>query len=173
MYSAIKINGKKLYEYARDGEAIQPEPRDIEIYNIELVEAGFHARPDEITFEVSCSKGTYIRTLCENIAEKLGTVGYMKALRRVSVDKFKIEDAIPLEDLKENLKLAREKIIPIEEIFANNKKIVLDKKNLELFLNGVMLEKQEEDGLFRVYSDNQFIGLGIVKNNLLKRDVVV
>lgn len=67
VYSAIKINGKKAYEYARQGQAIELEPRDIEIYDIKLISF----ENDEITFEVSCSKGTYIRTLCEDIAEKL------------------------------------------------------------------------------------------------------
>ena len=67
VYSAIKINGKKAYEYARQGQAIELEARDIEIYNIELIKVG----DKEITFEVSCSKGTYIRTLCEDIAQKL------------------------------------------------------------------------------------------------------
>lgn len=70
MYSAIKINGKKLYEYARNGESVEVPPRNIEIYSIKLLEI----EEKQIKFEVSCSKGTYIRTLCENIAETLGTV---------------------------------------------------------------------------------------------------
>lgn len=70
MYSAIKINGKKLYEYARNGEKVEVPPRDIEIYDIKLLEM----KNTEIEFEVSCSKGTYIRILCEDIAERLGTV---------------------------------------------------------------------------------------------------
>lgn len=70
MYSAIKINGKKLYEYARNGESVEVPPRNIEIYSMKLLEI----EEKQIKFEVSCSKGTYIRTLCENIAETLGTV---------------------------------------------------------------------------------------------------
>ena len=73
MYSAIKINGKKLYEYAREGKEVKIEPRNIEIYKIELLEY----QNNKIKFEVECSKGTYIRTLCEDISQKLGTVGYM------------------------------------------------------------------------------------------------
>ena len=73
MYSAIKVNGKKLYEYARKGQTIEIKPREIEIYAIELL----NINNNEITFRVHCSKGTYIRTLCEDIAEKLETVGYM------------------------------------------------------------------------------------------------
>lgn len=71
MYSAIKVNGKKLYEYAREGQVVEVEPREIEIYNILLKD---YNGQDEIVFEVECSKGTYIRTLCEDIAKKLGTV---------------------------------------------------------------------------------------------------
>ncbi|MCL2384146.1 MAG: tRNA pseudouridine(55) synthase TruB [Oscillospiraceae bacterium] len=80
-YSAVKVNGKKLYEYAREGKDVEVKPRDIEIYDIELKSIS----GNEITFETSCSKGTYIRVLCEDIAEKLGTVGYMKELQRICV----------------------------------------------------------------------------------------
>ncbi|MCL2342242.1 MAG: tRNA pseudouridine(55) synthase TruB [Firmicutes bacterium] len=169
MYSAIKINGKKLYEYAREGQAVELEPRDIEIYNIELK----NYNNDEITFEVACSKGTYVRVLCENIAEELGTVGYMKDLRRISVDRFNIQNAVPLEDIKQNPNLAHKNIIKIEDVFKDNKEISLDDRNLELFLNGVMLTREENDGLFRVYNQNEFIGLGTIRNNLLKRDVIM
>ena len=83
MYSAIKINGKKLYEYARKGLTVKVESRIINIYNAEILKIDTDNK--EIQFRVSCSKGTYIRTLCETIAEKLGTVGTMKALVRERV----------------------------------------------------------------------------------------
>ena len=88
MYSAIKINGKKLYEYARKGENVEIKPRQIEIYSINL--NYIDEEKSEIYFDVSCSKGTYIRTLCENIAESLNTVGYMKELHRTKVGEFEI-----------------------------------------------------------------------------------
>lgn len=81
MYSAIKINGKKLYEYARNGETVEVQAREIEIYSIELL----HYHKNEIKFRVACSKGTYIRSLCEDIATKLDTVGTMSALQRTQV----------------------------------------------------------------------------------------
>ena len=96
MYSAIKVNGKKLYEYARKGQTIEIKPREIEIYGIELL----NINNNEITFRVHCSKGTYIRTLCENIAEKLETVGYMKDLKRIEVGEFNIKNAITLKELE-------------------------------------------------------------------------
>ena len=86
IYSAIKVNGKKLYEYARKGKKIQITPRDIEIYKIRLM--SISEMDAEITYKVSCSKGTYIRSLCEDIAIKLGTVGFMKDLKRTKVRKF-------------------------------------------------------------------------------------
>lgn len=168
MYSAVKVDGKKLYEYAREGKRIELNPREIEIYSIELKS---YNKKDEIVFEVECSKGTYIRTLCEDIAKKLGTIGYMKELKRICVDKFEIKDAISLEQL-ENIKLDN-KIISIEEIFKDNLKIDLNNRKLELFLNGVQLTYKLNDGLYRIYNNNIFIGLGIVKNKLLKRDIVI
>ena len=166
MYSAIKLNGKKLYEYARSGQKVKVEPREIEIYKIKLIEY----KNNRIEFKVECSKGTYIRTLCENIAEKLGTIGYMKELQRTSVDKFKIEDSINLEELSKDE--AQKRIITIENIFKEKEKIYLNDKGVELFLNGVQLTRELEDGVYRVYN-NEFIGLGIVKDKLLKRDIVI
>lgn len=167
MYSAIKVNGKKLYEYARSGQEVEVEPREIEIYRIELIEY----INNRIEFEVECSKGTYIRTLCENIAEKLGTIGYMKELQRTSIDKFKIKESINLEELSEDE--AQKKILTIENIFKEKEKIYLNDKGVELFLNGVQLTRDLEDDVYRVYNDNKFIGLGIIKNKLLKRDIVI
>ena len=86
MYSAIKVNGKKLYEYARCGEIIEIQKREIEVYNIKLT--NFDVNGLFIDFEVHCSKGTYIRSLCEDIAEKLNTVGYMEELQRIKVRKI-------------------------------------------------------------------------------------
>ncbi len=86
IYSAIKVNGKKLYEYARKGEEIEIEPREIEIYSIELIE--INEKENIIKIKTHVSKGTYIRTLCSDIAEKLGTIGIMNNLKRIKVRKF-------------------------------------------------------------------------------------
>ena len=168
-YSAIKINGKKAYEYARQGQEVELKARDIEIYNIKLLEF----REKEITFEVACSKGTYIRVLCEDIAEALGTTGYMKQLKRIQVNNFKIEDAITIDEIKENSLIAEEKIIRIENIFMAKQEINLNDRKKELFLNGVRLTFEKPNDIYRIYNNNQFIGLGIIENNLLKRDVIL
>ena len=167
MYSAIKINGKKLYEYAREGKEVKLEAREIEIYKIQLLEY----KNSKIKFEVECSKGTYIRTLCEDIAKKLGTVGYMEELQRTKVNNFKIGDSVLLDDI--TLENVEEDLIKIEEVFKEKDKIELDNKKLELFLNGVKLTYDLPKDIYRIYNNKQFIGIGIVENKLLKRDIVI
>lgn len=170
MYSAIKINGKKLYEYAREGKEIERKAREIEIYNIEEIK--FNYKENEIKFKVQCSKGTYIRTLCEDIAEKIGTIGYMKELIRTKLDEFSIDQSVLITEL-ENSKEISKYIITIEKLFEKCSKIILNDRKKELFLNGVNLTYDMEDGLYRIYNNEQFLGLGIVKKCLLKRDVVI
>lgn len=169
IYSSIKINGKKLYEYARNGEKVDIPERDIEIYNIELI----NISDNEIEFKVSCSKGTYIRTLCEDIAQKLNTVGLMSYLNRIKVDRFEIKDAVTLEELEKKKENIENRLINMEDLFSNLNKIELDKRKTELFLNGVMLTYSKTDGLYNIYTENKYLGLGTIKNNLLKRDVII
>lgn len=168
MYSAIKLNGKKLYEYARKGIEVEVKPRTIEIYKLELIKI----ENMEIMFRVSCSKGTYIRTLCEKIAEELGTIGYMKELKRIQVGEFNIKDSITIEEL-ENQEIVSNKFITIEKYFSNYENIVLNERKLQLFLNGVQLTYELKDGIYKIYKENEFIGIGTVKNKLLKRDIII
>lgn len=205
IYSAIKVNGKKLYEYARKGQKVELKPRQIEIYNIDLID--YSPKEKQIKFEVFCGKGTYIRSLCEDIATKFGTVGYMKNLKRTQVGEFKIEDSVTVEELnkivensniantknseantknneannKANNKMSNEidkKIISVEKIFEASPSIELDERKLKLFLNGVMITQKYDDGVYKIYSHesnniNQFIGTGTIKDNLLKRDIIL
>ncbi len=172
IYSAIKINGKKLYDYAREGKTVTIEPRRIKIYKIELM--GFNKEAKQIQFKVNCSKGTYIRSLCEDIAKKLGTVGYMKDLNRTQVGEFYIKDSITIAELEEKIKKNDlSNIISIEKIFENANKIDLEQKFLNKYLNGVGIEQNYEDGVYKIYLNNEFIGLGIIKAQKLKRDLVL
>ena len=171
MYSAIKVNGKKLYEYARQGKTVEVKGRDIEIYDMKLLDLNLDE--EEVVFEISCSKGTYIRTVCENVAEKLNTVGYMKELRRVKVGEFEIQDSINIEDIRNNQDLLEERIVSIEKFFNDKEKIELNDKELQLFLNGVMITKQNIEDIYRIYNNDKFIGLGIISNNRLKRDIIL
>lgn len=170
MYSAIKVNGKKLYEYAREGKEVVREAREIEIYDIQIIK--FDYEKNEIKFKVQCSKGTYIRTLCESIAEKIGTIGYMKELIRTKLDTFSIDQSIIITELEQSEDKLKY-IISIEKLFEKCSEIKLDDRKKELFLNGVNLTFNVEDGVYKVYNNEQFLGLGIVKKCLLKRDVVI
>lgn len=174
IYSAIKINGKKLYEYARNGMEVEIPKREIEIYNIKLIKLDKNEK--EIEFEVECSKGTYIRTLCEDIAKKLDTIGYMKSLTRTKVNNFKLENTITFEDL-ENNKNNEEWLLhnsyTMEEIFDYLPKLELNDRKKELFLNGVQLTFKEKDGLYNIYNNKNYLGTGTIKNELLKRDIII
>lgn len=96
MYSALKVKGKKLYEYARQGIKIERKARTITIHSISLI--GYNKDDQTLTYKVECSKGTYVRTLSEDIAKKLNTVGHLTSLTRTSIGNFKIEDSYHLED---------------------------------------------------------------------------
>ena len=170
MYSAIKVNGKKLYEYARKGQTVEVQPREIEIYSIEL--KNVNKQENEIEFKVHCSKGTYIRSLCEDIAKKLGTIGYMKELNRTKVGKFTLQEAITLEEIEKEPEKVQEKIITMKKLFQEFPEIHLKEEQLEKFLNGVSICEKQQDGIYNIYAEN-YIGLGIVKQNKLKRDIIL
>lgn len=175
MYSAIKVNGKKLYEYARKGQSVEIKPREIEIFDINLINIDIDNT--HIDFKVHCSKGTYIRSLCEEIAQKLETIGYMEELKRLKVGDFHINDSITIEELernKEDTEFLNKHFITFEKHFENNDEIILDNRKLSLFLNGVNLSMNYlVDGIYKIYNNSNFIGIGTVKNSLLKRDIIL
>lgn len=175
IYSAIKVNGKKLYEYARKGQEVEIKARKIEIYDINLIK--YSLEENQIEFEVFCGKGTYIRSLCEDIAFKFDTVGYMKELKRIQVGDFYIKDSLTIEDLEkniENINFINKNIISIEKLFCNKNSIQLDDNKLKHFFNGVQLTQKYDDGIYKIYNKNlEFVGIGIVKNQLLKRDIII
>lgn len=174
IYSAIKIKGKKLYEYARKNEEIEIPEREIEIYSLQLI--NYNEVEKIISFRVHCSKGTYIRSLCETIAEKLETVGYMKELNRIKVGKFSIEQAITLTQIEENQdkNFWQENVISIEQFFKDKSSIILNGRQLTLFFNGVKQTRKEIDDIYKIYNEkNEFIGTGIIEKKLLKRDIVI
>ena len=162
MYSAIKVKNVEI------------KPRKIEIYEIKLQKIDTENK--QIQFEVHCSKGTYIRSLCENIASKLNTVGYMSSLNRIQVGNFKIENAITVEDLEKNIdnnNFILQHLITLEQLFKDKNDINLDEKKLSLFLNGVQLTKKNQDGIYKIYCNKKFIGIGTITQGLLKRDIIL
>ena len=169
MYSAIKVNGKKLYDYARNGQTVEIKPRNIEIYSTKLIDYN----QNEIEFEIECSKGTYIRTVCEKIAEELNTIGYMKELKRVQVGEFNIKNSYTIEEIINNKGQLENRLILIEEIFNNKKSIELNNKQLQQFLNGVKIIINKNDDVYKIYNNHHFIGLGRIEEKRLKRDVII
>lgn len=140
MYSAIKINGKKLYEYAREGIEVEVPERPITIYKLDLV----NAHDDEITIDVKCSKGTYIRSLCVDIGKALGYPAHMTALVRNQSGHFTIDQAVTLEELEEN----NGPVIPLEEVFSYYDSIVVDER---IVMTGQKI-KSDKDHNVAVYS---------------------
>lgn len=169
IYSAIKVNGKKLYEYARKNEEVEIPTREITIYEIKL--NNVDAKNNVINFTVHCSKGTYIRSLCEDIAHKLGTIGYMAGLERTKVGEFSIEDSVNIDKLDE--KTIEKYIIKIEDVLKKYENINISEIELKKLLNGVKLKKDYSDGIYKIYCKENFIGTGTIKNKFLKRDVII
>ena len=130
----LKVNGKKLYELAREGIEIEREARKIEIFEIKNIEW----KDETLKYTVHCSKGTYIRSLCEDIAGELGTIGTMTNLRRIQSGEFQVKDAIKIEDISEK------KIISIEKLF--DKEIDV-KNNIKELLNGMKIKCIRPEGL--------------------------
>lgn len=115
MYSALKVNGKKLYELARQGKEVERQPRPVQILDIQIGQVDL----PRVTFSVTCSKGTYIRTLCYDIGRKLGCGGCMESLLRTRVDRFKLEDSLTLSQIEKLRDEGRveEYVVPVEGVF--------------------------------------------------------
>ena len=163
MYSALKVNGKKLYEYAREGKVIEREARPVEIYELTVEKIEL----PRITMTVSCSKGTYIRTLCHDIGQALGCGGCMESLVRTRVGDFHLEQAITLKELEEKRDAGEldSCLVTVEQIFAGLPAVTTRKPYDVLIHNGNrvlgnMLETVPQEKQVRMYdSDGLFTGI--------------
>ena len=159
MYSAIKINGSKMYDLARKGIEVERKTRNVTIYDFKLLDFDF----PKATFEITCSKGTYIRTLIDDLGEALGSFAYVNKLTRSKVGDFVIEEAISSADL---LEMDKDQILkhikPVDYALKDYKEIRLDKSYFKQATNGMTmrLDALYSDDLLRVYIEDQFIGLG-------------
>ena len=161
MYSALKQNGVRLYTLARQGIEVEREGRNITIYNIENIKIN----NPFVSMKVTCSKGTYIRSLCYDIGEKLGVYAAMTELNRAETSVFKQEDSINIKDLtSENYS---QYLISIEEALNHYERININHKYAKLLVNGVRVgdtrytnDKVENEKLYRVYDGEKFLGLG-------------
>ncbi len=160
MYSAIKIQGKKLYELARNGETVERKEREIFLHALDLV----NATQDEITVSATVSRGTYIRVLATDIAKKMGTLAHLKSLTRETLCGFSIKDSF---DLSEN-EIPDEKKIAIQNLLTLPKIPVTDEARREISFGRPVPGFDQENGPCQIIHNSEFLGVGEIQNNLLK-----
>ncbi len=169
MYSALKHKGKKLYDLAREGKIITREPRRIHIQELEILNI---TNNQKVLFRVKCSKGTYIRTLCDDIGKSLGTYGYMSYLIRTEVGDFTITDSYSLDYIKKvDIENLNSVIRPIDKSLNFMNSILVEDKYFNSIVNGVIVpinknnyEHMTLNTVFKIYCKNTFIGLGKIIN---------
>lgn len=167
MYSAIKIGGKKLYELARRGESVERTPRKITVSSIDIVDKD----GTDYILNISCSKGTYVRTLCNDIGDALGCGACMSSLRRTRAGAFSVDEAHSLEDIEAAALEDRlsDIILPVDALFAPFPKLTVSESAAKRLKNGNVIKVSAEDGDYRVYSDSEeFLLLGRVEDGKLK-----
>lgn len=166
MYSAIKVQGQKLYDLARSGVEIERKSRAVTIKELEIIgeEAG------DYTLRVVCSKGTYIRTLVHDIGQRLGSGAALSSLRRTVAGNFSLADAHTIDEIRElNEKGELDKILlPVDTLFAEYPAVKLSERQLKKCLCGNSFETLEKNGKYRVYDENGgFLMLGNVENGIM------
>ena len=155
MYSAIKINGQKLYDLARKGREVERQPRPVTIHELTLL--GMEA--EGIRLRVRCSKGTYIRTLCKDIGQALGCGGCMAQLRRVQAGEYTIGSSVPLQTLIDS-ENPEQYLLPVDSMFMNFPQVTLTEKQEKCCRNGVAFTTNLPEGKYRVYGTNgEFLAL--------------
>lgn len=167
MYSAIKIGGKKLYELARRGESVERTPRKITVSSIDIVDKD----GTDYILNISCSKGTYVRTLCNDIGDALGCGACMSSLRRTRAGAFSVDEAHSLEDIEAAALEDRlsDIILPVDALLAPFPKLTVSESAAKRLKNGNVIKVSAEDGDYRVYSDSEeFLLLGRVEDGKLK-----
>ena len=163
MYSALKVDGRKLYELARQGKEVERQPRPITIH--ELTYLGMDE--NGIRLRVHCSKGTYIRTLCKDIGEALGCGGCMAALRRISAGEYTQQEAVPLQELLET-ENPEKYLRGVDTMFRNFPAITLTDKQENRCRNGNSFSATYPDGTYRVYSKNgEFLALNKAESGVM------
>lgn len=167
MYSALKVNGQKLYDIARKGGEVERKARKITIHSIKFLGmAG-----EDYILDVSCSKGTYIRTLCHDIGERLGCGGCMSSLRRINAGVFSVDDAYSLEEVQHAADSGElEKLLrPVDSLFSDYPEYIASASQQKRIKNGNEFRVDAADGQYRVYSDvGEFLMLGRAENGSMK-----
>ena len=163
MYSALKVNGQKLCDLARKGKEVERQPRQIEIFELTLLEfSGNTAR-----LRVKCSKGTYIRTLCKDIGEALGCGGCMQELRRIQAGEYTIQEAVPLQTLLDS-ENPEQYLRDVDTMFRNHPEVILTANQEKRCRCGNQFSVKLADGTFRAYGQNgEFLMLAKVENGVM------
>jgi len=160
MYSAKKVGGKVAYKEARNGNEIVLSPKDVTIYDFKLLEK---VGKNKFRFEISCSSGTYIRSVCRDLAEKLSTYGSMQCILRTRCGGFYLKEANTFKDVENGTF----KFVGCEEVF-DFENVELDERETERLLNGQEIKFEKENGMFKLFSKSDFLGIGEVCDKILK-----
>jgi tRNA pseudouridine55 synthase len=156
-FSAKKVDGSRAYELAREGKEFELKPKLVSIYDLKI--QSIDEANNEAVFYLKVSSGFYVRSFARDLANRIGTFGYLLALKRIAIGNFKLENAHNIDD--------REfKLIPIDTALDFIEKIeILDCRK---FKNGQITIYKYKDGIYRIYCDSNFLGIGKIENNLLK-----
>ena len=170
MYSALKYEGRRLYELAREGKTVERKSRRVTLFDIRILDISM----PRVRMEVTCSKGTYIRTLCHDIGQKLGTGGCMESLLRTRSGRFSVDESVRLDEVERAVseKRLEEILFPLDSVFADLKKITVENRYASLAYNGNPLGQEQimplpgdakcvtADGQYRLYDGaGHFIGI--------------
>lgn len=170
MYSALKRDGQPLYKLAREGKTVEREPRAITVYSIEL--ADFDLQSQELEIEVDCSKGTYIRTIADDLGQIIGCGAHIIALRRLKAGAFTLADSQSLEELEaakqaDGFTAIDAMLMPMDKAIDTLPAVHLPAYTAQFLKQGqaVQVNKPPADGLLRLYEDEEFIGIGIIDDD--------
>ena len=161
MYSAKKVGGKVAYKEARKGNDLALQPKEIEIYDCKMLQ---QIEKNKFEFEISCSSGTYIRSVCRDMAEKLGTYGSMQCIIRTRCGGFMLDDAYTLDQIRDG----KFELLSCENVF-DYPNIFLSVDDAQRLYMGQKLDIEKENGIFRLYEGLDFIGLGKVEDKILSQ----
>ena len=164
IYSAIKVNGKKMYEYARKGEAVEIKPRKVCINELKIL--GFDEEKQQVELFISCSKGTYIRSIANDLGENLGTYGHLTKLIRIKAGCFTVEDSVKIEDIDTAEKVKTKLIQPLE--YLNYPKYEIDDSELARITNGNSIQITAKDGLTVLTKNSQIAAIANVEDSVAK-----
>ena len=166
MYSAVKVNGKKLYELAREGKEIERKSRTIEVYDIRIRQ---FLPPDRVEIDVDCSKGTYIRTLCSDIGKALGCGGHMAELLRTATGAFSLENAIKLDELKAlaEQEKVEEVMLTMEDALIDFPVVKVSEKSAKFLYNGGKIQERFFTEKPASYKEGDIVATYDHENNLV------